>query len=190
MNKNTNIIKTVSLIVVITVLFIIGYINRANADVKSYSVNTRGCIGCEQCLEICPVDAITLHSGKAVIDQEKCIECGICYDGNGDSYLGCPVGAIEEVQASQTSSINSNVEQSSQDVSNVAVIADSIYFVVPEGCISCGLCVTNCPLDAIEMINGKAVIDQEKCIECGICADGNGDFNGCPVNTIIYKAKE
>ena len=32
--------------------------------------------------------------GKAVIDQEKCTECGICKDGYG-KFKGCPVVAIE-----------------------------------------------------------------------------------------------
>ncbi|MDY0152273.1 MAG: 4Fe-4S binding protein, partial [Candidatus Cloacimonas sp.] len=52
-------------------------------------------------------------------------------------------------------------------------------------CIGCKLCVSNCPVNAITMVNGKAVIDPALCINCGICLNGNNDdFEGCPVSAI------
>ncbi|OQY39117.1 MAG: hypothetical protein B6226_02480 [Candidatus Cloacimonetes bacterium 4572_65] len=61
------------------------------------------------------------------------------------------------------------------------------YFVIAKKCISCRLCVKNCPVNAIKMVKGKAVIDQDKCIKCGICVNGNGKFKGCPVTAIEKK---
>jgi len=61
------------------------------------------------------------------------------------------------------------------------------YVVNPKKCISCRLCVSKCPTDAITMIKGKAVIDEAKCIGCGICADGVGKFKGCPTAAISQK---
>lgn len=53
------------------------------------------------------------------------------------------------------------------------------FYVVPEDCISCQLCVSTCPVNAISVDEcGKAVIDTELCINCGICA------GVCPVNAI------
>ena len=36
-------------------------------------------------------------------------------------------------------------------------------------CVGCGICVEECPVDAISMENGKAVIDMKKCIRCKKC---------------------
>jgi len=48
----------------------------------------------------------------------------------------------------------------------------NVYKVDKSKCIGCTICVKSgkCPTDAIEMKNGKAVIDPTKCIDCGICA--------------------
>ena len=55
-----------------------------------------------------------------------------------------------------------------------------VYNVDSSKCIGCTICVQSkkCPTDAIEMKNGKAVIDPAKCIDCGICA------KLCPVAAI------
>ena len=58
------------------------------------------------------------------------------------------------------------------------------YFIIPNKCIGCQLCVSVCPTEAISMIHGRAVIDADKCIDCGICENGNSDYNGCPTNAI------
>jgi uncharacterized Fe-S center protein len=41
--------------------------------------------------------------------------------------------------------------------------------VDPKKCIGCGLCVENCPSDALSMRDGRAYIDYTKCIGCGEC---------------------
>ncbi|MFX1588663.1 MAG: DUF362 domain-containing protein [Promethearchaeota archaeon] len=48
------------------------------------------CIGCGQCVIICPVDAISLVNEKAVINKDKCVECSVCYQ-----YADCPTKAIK-----------------------------------------------------------------------------------------------
>ena len=46
------------------------------------------CFGCGACVATCPVEAITLKDGVAVVDPSKCINCGAC-------TATCPVGAIK-----------------------------------------------------------------------------------------------
>ena len=50
-------------------------------------VDKESCIGCGVCMRNCPVQAITMKDGKAVIDPNLCIQCGTC-----ESI--CPMGAI------------------------------------------------------------------------------------------------
>lgn len=46
-------------------------------------------------------------------------------------------------------------------------LADSVY---REKCVSCGLCVKACPMEAITLENGVVQIKGQSCIGCGICA--------------------
>ncbi len=51
------------------------------------TVNSRQCTGCARCEKVCPVDAIQIIDGKAIIDPTECIECGKCVEE-------CPEDAI------------------------------------------------------------------------------------------------
>jgi len=50
-------------------------------------VDAENCTGCGNCVEVCPVEAISLQDDRAVIDEETCTECEVCVEE-------CPEGAI------------------------------------------------------------------------------------------------
>jgi len=47
--------------------------------------------------------------------------------------------------------------------------ANFIVKVDEEPCIGCGKCLKRCNLNALTIVDGKAVIDTGKCIGCGLC---------------------
>lgn len=46
------------------------------------------CTGCENCIDICPVNALRIEDGLAKVDLEICIGCGVCVPR-------CPTGAAK-----------------------------------------------------------------------------------------------
>ena len=51
-------------------------------------INVARCTGCEQCVELCPTQALAMHQGKAFLAApNNCTYCTICEDI-------CPAQAI------------------------------------------------------------------------------------------------
>jgi len=73
----------------------------------------------------------------------------------------------------KTDKVESNREQPPKEIIN------SVPQFIPERCIECGVCAKVCPENAIEMFDGKPVIDSSKCIGCATCAQR------CPVKALV-----
>jgi len=50
-------------------------------------VDENTCTGCARCMDICPMEAISMPQGFAMISPETCIGCGLC-------VTTCPSGSI------------------------------------------------------------------------------------------------
>ncbi|MFT9055078.1 MAG: 4Fe-4S dicluster domain-containing protein [Ethanoligenens sp.] len=110
--------------------------------VQRFSV-TDACRGClaHKCHAACPFDAISYDKHKAVIDPEKCKECGRC-------MKACPYHAI--------------IEHQRPCVAGCAAKAISIddqkkAMIDYDRCTSCGTCVAQCPFGA--MVDKSFILD-------------------------------
>ena len=101
---------------------------------NSYEVTNmcRGCLA-HPCVEVCPKDAVSIINGKSVIDQEKCIKCGLC-------AKVCPYSAI--IKHGRPCAMACGVDAIFSDEHGRA----SIDY---DKCVSCGMCLVNCPFGAI-----------------------------------------
>jgi formate hydrogenlyase subunit 6/NADH:ubiquinone oxidoreductase subunit I len=71
------------------------------------------CIGCETCIEECPVDTICMIDEKAEINMDNCIHCGICHDV-------CPENAIKHDSEKIPEEVKANVSMTKEFMDDCA----------------------------------------------------------------------
>ena len=111
-----------------------------------------GCLGLGDCAAVCEKDCIRVQDGLAVICTEACISCGKC-------AKACPNGLIT-LRAEKK---KVDVLCSSKDMGRTAMQA------CQNACIGCKKCEKVCKFDAIHVTDNHAVIDYDKCVSCGLC---------------------
>ncbi|MDY6896167.1 MAG: 4Fe-4S binding protein [Thermotogota bacterium] len=88
-------------------------------------VRQEDCTGCGDCIEGCPVEAISMINEKAAIDMEECIRCAICHDI-------CPEEAVRHDSETVPVEIEANVIRTKK-----AMEACASYFGNPEEAQKC-----------------------------------------------------
>ena len=63
-----------------------------DSGAKTRKACTNGCIACKKCEKVCKFEAIKVEDNHAMIDPEKCKNCGLC-------AKECPTGAINNMRA-------------------------------------------------------------------------------------------
>jgi [FeFe] hydrogenase (group B1/B3) len=115
----------------------------------------RGCIA-HRCENVCKLGAISFdRNQKAIIDKDKCVECGKCASV-------CPFSAI--VNNKRPCQNSCKVKAISMDENKKAIIDNN-------KCISCGACVYQCPFGAI--MDKSYIVDVVKLIKE---SDNNKNF--------------
>lgn len=98
--------------------------------------NCRKCMA-KSCMASCNFGAISMGENRAVIDYDKCKECGAC-------AKNCPYHAIVVTERPCKSACP--VDAISWNEDNIAIIDET-------KCINCGRCLAACPFGAIEDIS-------------------------------------
>jgi len=49
-------------------------------ETMAVQIDQEKCNGCGLCVEVCPVQAISIENNKAKVDKDTCVECGQCVD--------------------------------------------------------------------------------------------------------------
>jgi [FeFe] hydrogenase (group B1/B3) len=122
-----------------------------NACVRSHYLVTNGCQAClaRPCMTNCPKSAIEIKEGRAFIDSENCVNCGLCLQNCPYHAIikipvpceeACPVGAITKGESGK----------------------EEIDY---HKCIFCGNCMRECPFGA--MMDKSQLVDVLKHILAG-----------------------
>lgn len=143
---------------------------------QRYTV-TSNCQHCmaQRCLQACRFGAITMTHQGAIINPDKCRECGMCaqacpYNAIADArrpcVRSCPVDAISVDKKNRRASIDYNK------------------------CISCGNCTVACPFSAISDVSMitdviKAIRDEKQEVYACFAPSIEGQFGGVSVGEMI-----
>jgi len=135
--------------------------------IRKIKVGADVCIGCGACIEICPVNAIWLETPSPIHIEDNCVFCGLCVPT-------CQVTAIELLEEF--------FETRDEDIyffrRNITDLRDGEFNVNRNLCQSCGVCVNQCPVNALSLKNDEIHVNQDLCISCRNCE------TLCPVNAI------
>jgi len=63
---------------------------------QPFRVDLGLCNGCGDCVVACPEGAISMHIGKAAIDEEKCVLCEECLPVCSEAAIGAPFAPLRE----------------------------------------------------------------------------------------------
>ena len=138
--------------------------------VQNICVDEKRCIGCGECLVVCPADAMYLEKPSPVHIKDNCVYCGMCVEA-------CKFDLITLIEEF----FSSNEEKIYFKRRDIKGLRNGKFKISHDRCQSCGICTKNCPVDALKLIDNKVTINQDKCISCRQCE------YLCPVNTIkIY----
>ncbi|MBO5235546.1 MAG: 4Fe-4S dicluster domain-containing protein [Spirochaetaceae bacterium] len=126
-----------------------------NACVKSHYMVTNACQAClaRPCMMNCNKKAISITNGRAFIDSEKCVNCGLCMQN-------CPYHAIIKIPVPC---------EEACPVGAISKDEDGKERIDYHKCIFCGNCMRECPFGAMmdksqlvdvlkHIMNGKKVV--------------------------------
>lgn len=169
-------------------------------------IEGENCIACGICAKKCPTGAIEVDRTERTwaIKRMQCIQCGECVDSCPKKCLfmepeytepgtekvvdsvqlpeakkkpkSAPAPAKDN-EAGEKAEDTPAAEETSGSDGDGALKCDE------ENCIYCGICVKNCPVDALEVDRKEKIwkVDQDTCITCGVCVEK------CPKKCLVIE---
>lgn len=128
----------------------------ASLVADGYKACSHACLGLGTCVNACKFGAITIDEERkiAVVDTEKCTNCGMCVQA-------CP----RDVLALQPEKMP--VRLLCREAEKGKVVREKCN----AGCIGCGLCSKSCKFGVITMVDNLPQFDMDKCVGCMVCAE-------------------
>ncbi len=150
----------------------------------SVDIDVEQCILCGLCTRRCPAKAIETkrNTGEWIIHRMKCIQCGECIDV-------CPKECLSrncKYTEPDAEKVVDVFEVSSVKKESAAMAGEGVKEKLAcdmDACVFCGLCVKNCPVDALKVNRAEKIweVDEAACVKCGACIDK------CPKKCLTFE---
>lgn len=119
----------------------------------------RHCTACQLCVSACPNNVLRPSTDPLRLMQPvMSFERGYCRPECTHCSNVCPTAAIRPINKEQKTAIR---------IGHAVWIAQNCILTTTED--SCGLCVRNCPTQALELVDGRIMVNNAQCIGCGKC---------------------
>lgn len=134
---------------------------------RNIEVYSKKCIACGECYNVCPVGAIEVNGPNPITINDNCVYCGKCVE----KCQFDAIGAYDDYYYSKDTDLyyarSYLYKQREADLS-----------ISSTKCQACGICVNNCPTNALKLNDDKVEFVEEDCIYCRTCEAI------CPVDSI------
>lgn len=134
---------------------------------RTIEVNEDNCIGCGECISVCPINCIELIIPSPIKIHDECIFCGKCVNA-------CQIDAIKLTD----DFLDSDGDSIFYNKKNVSGLRDGKWKINHDPCQQCEICLGVCPVDAISVEDDKIKCNEEDCLYCMECE------SICPVDAI------
>ena len=125
---------------------------------RNIEVYSKKCIACGECYNVCPVEAIEINGPNPITINDNCVYCGKCVE----KCQFDAIGAYDDYYYSKDTDLyyarSYLYKQREADLS-----------ISSTKCQVCGICVNNCPTNALLLNDDKVEFVEEDCIYCRTC---------------------
>ena len=117
------------------------------------------CVGCGLCVKACPAKVIRQSTSLKTFGQPE------LYFANGYCHIACNYKCAS---VCPTGALKARTEDRRHLHLGHAIWRKDLCIRTKDG-IDCTACVRNCPVKALQVVNGTLQVDKAACIGCGAC---------------------